>query len=49
MEYNEVKGLTLFIGIWTVMAFVVAGCMEAKLKRVDRVVRLVERDSRYVD
>ena len=49
MDSDEIKGLMIFAGIWSVMAFIIAGCMEAKLKRVDRIIRLIERDSRYVD
>ena len=49
MNSDEIKGLMIFAGIWSVMAFFIAGCMEAKLKRVDRIIRLAERDARYVD
>lgn len=49
MEIETFKGLVIFTGVVAMYAFVLAGCMERRLKRLDRVVRQVEEDSKYVN
>ena len=41
----EIQGLVIFVGTFAVYAFVLLGCMERRLKRLDRVVE----DSKYVN
>ena len=41
----EIQGLCIFVGTFAVYAFVLLGCMERRLKRLDRVVE----DSKYVN
>lgn len=31
---DEIKGFVIFVGIWGVLAFTLAGCMERKLRRL---------------
>lgn len=49
MDTESVKGLVVFVGIFAAYTFVLLGCMERRLKKVDKVVRLVESDSKYVN
>lgn len=49
MNSDEMTGLAIFAGIWAAMAFTLAACMERQLKKVDRIIRLVEHDSKYVN
>ena len=41
----EIQGLCIFLGTFAVYAFVLFGCMERRLKRLDRVVE----DAKYVN
>ena len=43
MEIDELKGLVIFVGIVGVYTFVLLGCMERRLFRVE------EEDSKYVN
>lgn len=38
MDTEEVKGLAIFTGILVTYMFVILGCLERRLKRVDRVI-----------
>ena len=50
MESEDIKGFLVFLGIWGALAFTLAGCLERKLKRLNRVVREIEGDmSKYVN
>jgi hypothetical protein len=49
MEIETFKGLVIFTGIVTMYAFVIAGCMERRLKYMDRVIRRIEEDAKYVN
>ena len=49
MEIDEAKGLVIFAGVFAVYAFVLVGCMERRLKYLDRVVKQIEQDSKYVN
>jgi len=45
----DVKGLVIFTGMVAMYAFVLLGCMERRLKNVDRVVKRIEDDTKYVN
>ena len=50
MGIDELKGLVIFVGIIGAYTFVLFGCMERRLKRLDRVVKQIEEeDSKYVN
>ena len=49
MEIGELRGLAIFVGTFAVYAFVLLGCMERRLKRLDRVVKQIEKDAKYVN
>jgi hypothetical protein len=50
MNAEEAKGLMIFAGIWAVLAFTLAGCMERKLRRLNRRVREIHEDmTKYVN
>jgi hypothetical protein len=49
MYNEEVKGLVIFTGIVAMYTFVLLGCLERRLKKVARVVKQVEEDSKYVN
>ena len=38
METADLKGLVIFTGILVTYMFVILGCLERRLKRVDRVI-----------
>jgi hypothetical protein len=45
---EELKGLVIFTGIIAMYTFILLGCLERRLKKVDRVVKQVEYDAKYV-
>jgi len=45
---EEIKGLVIFTGIIAMYTFILLGCLERRLKKVDRVVKQVEDDVKYV-
>ena len=49
MYTEEVKGLVIFTGIVAMYTFVLLGCLERRLKKLDRVVKKAEEDSKYVN
>jgi hypothetical protein len=49
MEIDEAKGLVIFAGTFALYAFVIIGCMERRLKHLDRVVKQIEQDTKYVN
>ena len=49
MDTDSVKGLVIFTGIVAMYTFILLGCLEQRLRKVDKVVRLVESDSKYVN
>ena len=44
METDSIKGLVIFTGIVSVYVFVLLGCLERRLKKIDRIIE----DSKYV-
>ena len=49
METADVAGLVVFVGMVGAYTFILLGCLERRLRKVDKVVRLVESDSKYVN
>ena len=49
MEIEAVRGLVVLTGIVAMYTFILLGCLEQRLRKVDKVVRLVESDSKYVN
>ena len=49
METADLKGLVIFTGIVAMYTFILLGCLERRLKKVDRVVKQVEEDAKYVN
>ena len=50
MEIGDVTGIVIFSGAFIAYAFVLFGCMERKLKRLDRAVKQIEEEnSKYVN
>jgi hypothetical protein len=49
METADVAGLVIFVGMVGAYTFILLGCIERRLKKVDKVVRLVESDAKYVN
>jgi hypothetical protein len=45
---EEIKGLVIFTGIIAMYTFILLGCLERRLKKVDRVVKQAEDDAKYV-
>lgn len=45
----EIQGLVIFAGTFAVYAFVICGCMERRLKSLDRIVKQIEKDGKYVN
>ena len=48
METADLKGLVIFTGIVAMYTFILLGCLERRLKKVDRDIRQVEDDAKYV-
>jgi len=49
MEAADVTGLIIFVGMVGAYTFILLGCLERRLKKVDKVVRLIESDTKYVN
>ena len=49
MEIEDVAGLVIFAGTFMILAVVVTACMERRLAKLDKVVRLIESDNKYVN
>jgi len=49
METADLKGLVILTGIVAMYTFILLGCLERRLKKVDRAVKQVEDDSKYVN
>lgn len=49
MEIEAGKGFVIFVGTFALYAFVIVGCMERRLKYLDRVVKQIEQDGKYVN
>jgi hypothetical protein len=49
METADLKGLVVLTGIVAMYTFILLGCLEQRLRKVDKVVRLVESDTKYVN
>ena len=49
METADLKGLVIFTGIVAMYTFILLGCLERRLKKVDRVVKQIEEESKYVN
>ena len=48
METADVTGLIIFVGMVGAYTFILLGCLERRLKKVDRVIKQVEDDTKYV-
>jgi hypothetical protein len=44
METADIKGLVIFTGLVTMYAFALSGCLERRLKKIDRLIE----ESKYV-
>jgi len=44
MDSEQIQGLLIFTGSVTVYLFILLGCLERRLKKIDRLIK----DSRYV-
>lgn len=49
MDVDDLKGLVIITGIIATYTFIILGCLESRLKRVDRIVKQVEDDSKYIN
>jgi len=49
MEIQDVKGLVIFMGFLAFGAFILGGMMERKLTRINKVVKQIEEDAKYVN
>jgi hypothetical protein len=49
MYTEESKGLVIFVGFVAIYTFILVGCLERRLKKVDRIVKQVEEDAKYVN
>lgn len=49
METADLKGLVIFTGVGAMYTFIILGCLERRLKKVDKVVKQAEEDSKYVN
>jgi hypothetical protein len=49
MDTEALKGLVVLTGIVAMYTFILLGCLEQRLKKVDKVVCLIESDSKYVN
>ena len=49
MDTADVAGLIIFVGTVGAYTFILLGCLERSLKKVDRVVKKCEEDSKYVN
>ena len=49
MAIEDVAGLAIFAGTFMILAVVVTACMERRLQKLDKVVRLIESDAKYVN
>jgi hypothetical protein len=49
MEAADVTGLIIFVGMVGAYTFILLGCLERRLKKVDRVVKQAEEDAKYVN
>ena len=49
MYIEEVKGLVIFTGVVAMYTFIILGCLERRLKKVGRVVKQAEEDSKYIN
>jgi hypothetical protein len=49
MEIEDIAGVAIFAGTFMILAVVMTACMERRLARIDKVVRLIESDNKYVN
>jgi hypothetical protein len=49
MEISDVVGLFIFFGGFVAIGVVLCAEMERKLRKVDRVIKQIEEDTRYVN
>jgi hypothetical protein len=49
MEIQDVKGLAILTGFLAFGAFILGGMMERKLARINKVVKQIEEDAKYVN
>jgi hypothetical protein len=49
METTDVIGLLIVMGTFMTVSIILCSEMERKLRRVDRVIKQIEEDTRYVN
>jgi hypothetical protein len=49
MYTEEIKGLVILTGFAAMYTFILLGCLERRLKKVGRVVKQAEEDSKYIN
>jgi hypothetical protein len=49
MDTAEIKGLVILTGFAAMYTFILLGCLERRLKKVGRVVKQAEEDSKYIN
>jgi hypothetical protein len=49
MQMDDVKGLAILTGFLAFGAFILGGVMERKLARINKVVKQIEEDAKYVN
>lgn len=46
---EEIKGFAIFTGFLTFGAFILGGMMERKLARINKVIKQIDDDAKYVN
>jgi hypothetical protein len=49
MEFQDLKGLAIFSGIFAIYTIGLFGYMERHLKKIDKLIKCIENDSKYVN
>jgi len=49
MAIEDIAGLAIFAGTFMILAVIMTACMERRLVKLDKVVRLIESDNKYVN
>jgi len=49
MDTEDVKGIAILTGFLAFGAFILGGIMERKLARINKVVKQIEEDAKYVN
>lgn len=49
MDLEDVKGCVIFTGIVVVYSFMILGCIEHRLQKIDRIIKRSEKDAKYIN